>query len=62
MKKLVKIDIAKGHIIHCPTLADAIKLCAFLEKMNFRWRSGESYDITRLNEYKDQMCYNPYDG
>lgn len=62
MKKLAKIDIAKGHVIHCPTYTEAVKLCTFLKNLNFKWRSGDSYDITRWNDYKDQTCYSPYDG
>lgn len=62
MKKLDKLEIACGHVVHCPTLTEATKLCAFLRDNNFRWRSGDTYEITRWNECKEEMCYNPYSG
>ena len=61
MKKLEKLNLLKGYVIHCPNKADAIALCTIFDKMNLKWNTGEAYITNSYwDYYKNETCYIPY--
>ena len=63
MKKLEKLYKIKHYIILCPNRIDATKLCQVFDELNLKWCDGTQYTTHNdWNIYKEQTCYNPYNG
>jgi hypothetical protein len=53
----------KRTVIYCPEKWMAEALCWVMDRLGYKWCSGESFlDNTQWKYYQEKVCYNFYDG